>query len=202
MPQNNFFEPELYLIQKWRQARDIEDCISEINDKCFGVLLEVVSTFKKRHPKYDFGEVYHPGRVNWSTGDIAVGKSSWRMKGEWPISFWLENLGLDHLSADDKEAPLAAIWLKPIKKEHASLLPKLKRRIEEAAKQKKGMKFQWDDSDWSLWFDLPEGRQDLRNKLLSGSSKEFIECLLLHLETLASFADVIDGVVSAAKVRR
>jgi hypothetical protein len=108
MPHRGFNKAESYLLEKWADASRLEESMAMVRENYGQILRDVLDTVQKTHPDLD-SQVLH---LRQSTvGNLAIGKKTWPFKWneDWPTGLWLDNMRLDYLLSEDKDAPDANI---------------------------------------------------------------------------------------------
>ena len=197
-----FSDPELYLLNKWESAMLLENSMKAVRDKYAQIFTAALDRLEQRYKGLDCRTMHLTDKWNPS---VSIGKKSWpSMYPSWPSGFWLECIGLDHLTSQDKDAPHACVFFNPPKSEGRDLKGTVQ-RLREAAKtiltkeRLDSVGHEIGKSESYIWYPLPEPRHELQRMLMNNQSREFIDCIVAHLETLEWFIPVMDEISRGGK---
>jgi hypothetical protein len=208
MEKQMFNEPEMYILEKWADAKLLEESMESMRNKYREVFDKVLERVQEQHKELDCSAMH------FAAGDdginVAVGKSTWPCRyPKWPSGLWLSRVRLDDVASEPEYPPGACIWIRPPVQSGLDL-KKAANKLREAARQvlpKGALKdFEVDEgkSDASIWYPLlPESRQELLAMVKKeDGSAEFIDCMVTHFELLAKFIPVIDEIFQTGKRSR
>jgi hypothetical protein len=108
MPKELLNEAERFLLEHWGEARILEKSMEDVRTKYKEVFQRIIDAVAEAHPELDAQR----SRVTqfWADGYIGFGRKSWPSGANWHSGFWVENLRLEILAAEDTEPPYAYIW--------------------------------------------------------------------------------------------
>jgi len=187
---------EQFLFHKLPDVLKLEAAMNRIRRKYSEFWDNIFHRIQEKHPQL-VSTVNHSSSAE---GQVGIGKKCWPAAYQnWPSGFYIYSISLELLCSQDSEAPCAGIWIKP-PKELRFDLGSIKKRLQQKAKNQLGLEFQ-DNSNscLSLWYDLPESRDELLGMLNKNKDAEFAACMLAHIEGLAKLIPLID---EAFKVKR
>jgi hypothetical protein len=126
---------------------------------------------------------------------VAMGRDCWPSAYKpWPSGFYILHVNLECFCLPDYEAPCAGIWIRP-RKENRIDLESLKKTFPQEAERQLGVNLRSEgNSEISLWFDLPESRDELLGMLTKGKESQFANCMVSHFGRLAKLIPLIDEV--------
>jgi hypothetical protein len=186
-----FNEPDKFLLEKWTDARLLEDAVDEVRKKYEQVLESVVTEFQTTHRELDCS------KIGLTHGSFGLGREKWPKRNGWPTGFYIEEIRLDNLTSPDMEPPWKTVWvLHANPKEAESRLRKVADKVLKAEAPK--WEFQIDSKAAMLFCEL-EPRKELFDLLLKDESKGFVERMLAHFESMVGFVSVIDELTGTAK---
>lgn len=197
MKTHRFSDPELYLLNNWASAMLLERSMKAVREKYAEILNTALDKVTERHKTLDSRAI--ETRDKWKF-KVGIGNKSWpSMYSMWPSGFWLGCIGLRHLTSEDGDAPYACVWLNPLKSAELDLKAAVQ-RLCEAAKtilaqeqlKNVGQTVKKDEAD--IWYPLPEPRDKLLGMILNNQSRELLDCIVAHFETLAKFIPVMDEI--------
>lgn len=184
----------------------MEQAMESVRKSYADLFARVLEAFKETHKELDHVHAYVT--QFWGLGYIFLSRNAWVGKTykHMPPGFYIENLRLELLCAEDQPAPYASIWV-PMKK--TGLGPdKARQAIGMAAErlltnqERQFCLKQQEDDDYTLSYELPESREELIKMLLDGEADRFVGCMVSHLELLARFTPVLDKLLVARKPGR
>src|SRR6516162_5213089 len=189
MAKNLLNEAEQYLLKHWEEAALLEESMKSVRAKYEDICQRVVEAVTEQHAELDASVICLAQA--WSSGDIALGRTSWPMKDKkYPTGLWLYGLRLENLAAEDSEDPSGGIWI--AKKEitgfdfaaaraemmaaaQTMLSPEELQRVSPA-----------DTFDNLLWFDAPS-KKEILDALTDGDGQRFVELLVSQFDFMARF---------------
>jgi hypothetical protein len=195
-------EAERYLIQHWSSARLMEQAMESVRKKYTGVFQRVVETLQRTRKEFDHTGVFVT--QFWGDGFVFLSRTAWkRREKQWPPpGFYIGNLRLELLCAEDEPPPYAGIRI-PAKGRDVdtkALTNAVRKLLTE--KERKRCPIQQEDGNYPLYYDLPETRADLLDMLLDGEADRFVDCMVSHLELLARFTPVLDKLLASKTAGR
>jgi hypothetical protein len=104
-------EAERYLIEKWQDARLLEETMERVRTKYKELFDRIIDAVRETHP--DLGaERNAVTNIGGGSGFIGLGKTSWpNGQTNWPSGMWVNNLLLENITTDDSDSPNAYIEL-------------------------------------------------------------------------------------------
>lgn len=191
-----FNEPESYLIRQWSDVRSLEDAAKVVRTKFVQIFEDVLNEVWKSHR-----ELNSPWTKYLRYGNVGLGKNSWNLKPGPHSGFWIQNIGLVNLTAQDQEPPYKYVTI-----ENPSIdLKEAKKRLHTFA-EKTLPKEEFDRADIDsnkteayLGIPLKEPREELVDLLLKDIARGFIRCMIEHFEWMTKFTPVVDEIHSAGK---
>lgn len=198
-----FSEPEVYLLDNWKDARLIEDAMKTVRSKYQETIDAVLEGVQKKHREFDCVKSYFPR--NGSDGMAAVGKARWP-KGawEWPTGFYVENLQLENLTSSELEAPIKYVWIPESEVEPTLAEKSLCNAAQQllCTEEFEHLTFESDSDGGWFWCKLEQSEEEFVDLLTKDDSRGFINCLVAHFEWMTKFTAVIDEVLLTAKRSR
>ncbi len=192
---NTFNELHQWVIQNWIEAQRLEDTINEVREKHEAVCKRVIQAVQAEKPELDNCRP-HP-----KEGHLSFARTEWSTQSDtWPPGLWIWNISFDHLTANDNDAPCAALWLRDPRGKRFDL-DKMRGKTRSAALEfVKGEqpKYKFDDEggrDVLLWYDITETRQELLQMLLDDQSEKFVQCIVSHVMILTQFIPVLNDIL-------
>jgi hypothetical protein len=197
MAKNLLNEAEQYLLEHWEEAALLEESMESVRAKYKEICQRVVEAVTELHPELDANVILLA--QSWSTGDIALGRTSWPMtENKYPTGLWVYGLRLENLAAEDCEDPSGGIWV--AKKEISGfdfaaarsalmaaaqtiLSPEELRRVSPA-----------DSFDNLLWFAAPS-KKEVLDALTDGDGQRFVELFVSQFDFMARFIPAVDQVL-------
>lgn len=194
MPKELLNEAERYLVEHWAEARLLEESMKDVRAKYKEVFERIIEAVTEAHPKLDAHRVHV--KQSWSDGEIGFGKKSWpTTRYGSPSGFWVSNLRLEILTAEDSDSPFACIWV-PEKSnldfEAARIV------VNEAAKNiltpEEHRNVVFDESGGTLmWWPAPS-KGEFLSALCKADGQEFVELCVSQFDLMARFIPVLDKV--------
>lgn len=205
MAKKLFPEHELYLLDNWNDAIELEDSIDSIREKCRGLLDSVLKQVRREHKDFDCQGFYfkYPAAYTWNIG---VGKKAWRSsEPKWPSGFWLGDLYVENLVSEDENYPSVNVYIAPEK--NTLDLANAKNTIEKEARklptltpeQIAGIEVESKKECFWVTWPLKKSRSELFDLLRSDEAKGFVDCLVEHFEEMMPFIPVIDEIFQVSK---
>lgn len=185
-----FNDAERYLIDKWADARSLEDSMEEVRKKYQEIGQRIVDSIKSAYSEFDFGEAFLTQR--WANGYIAFSKRAWSGGGgNSPPGLYVDHLRLELLTSHEEDPPTVYIWVP----KSAKIDPKSVRvALEGIAKRELSS-----DEFQQVNFDEPgevsfaaPSREELRSALLKGDGQGFVDLVVKQIEGMARFIPGLD----------
>ena len=193
MPKELMNEAERFLIEHWGEARLLEESMGGIRTKYKEVFQRIIDAVTEAHPELDANKAIPTQR--WSDGQIGFGRKSWPSDGN-PSGFWVWNLRLELLAADESEAPCAGIW---VSKKSILDLDAARAAVNQAAKDlltpKELERTIWTESgDETLLCPPAPLKGELLGALCDGDGQAFVAIFVSQFDMMARFVPVLDKV--------
>jgi hypothetical protein len=192
MPKALLNEAERFLLEHWGEARILEKSMEDVRTKYKEVFQRIIHAVTEAHPELDAQR----SRVTqfWADGYIGFGRKSWPSGAKWHSGFWIENLRLEILAAEDTEPPYAYIWA-PGKSNLD--FDAARTAVNAAAKdlltpEEHSAKGPHSD-DVLLYLPAPSKHQ-LLDALSDGDGQKFVKLFVSHYDMAARFVPVLDKV--------
>src|SRR5207302_148940 len=94
----------------WVDSRLLEESMDGVRTKYKEVFQRIVVAVTEGHPELDANAAY-PTQF-WGEGQMGLGRKSWPGgESKWPSGFWVDNLRLEVLAAEDSGSPCGYIWV-------------------------------------------------------------------------------------------
>ena len=209
MAKKLFPEHELYLLDNWGDACELEDSMDSTRETYKGILDDVLKKVRGEHKEFDC-QGFHLGYPADYALNIGVGKKAWHsLWPKWPSGFWLSNLWLENLISEDECHPSACVYIAP-EKSTLDLADASNAILHEAEKRKLLLAGQIASIEvvsnkksqaWIAW-PLPESRRELLDLLRHDEAKGFINRMVEHFELLSQFIPVMDRIFQDGKQSR
>lgn len=200
MSQAAFSTAEVFLLQRWRESRRLEEAMIGCREKYQGVWERIRDRVVEEQPALD----WHRLIVTqfWAKGQAGFGRKSWPgLEKNAVAGIWFENIRLEVLSDPDEPSPVAYLWLQPLQKAGFDTQRITSGAAESIAKlpqdlvTKSGLK---EDSENAVVCSMPE-KHELMNMLLQRDCQPFIDVVVERVNTLAQFVGLIDDAVAAGR---
>jgi hypothetical protein len=152
----------------------------------------IIDAVTEAHPELDAQR----SRVTqfWAEGYIGFGRKSWPFGANWHSGFWVENLRLEVLAAEDSVPPAAYIWA-PRKSNlefDAARVAVKKAAIDLLTPEE--LKATGEESGEVL-LNLPApSKRELLDALSDGDGQKFVKLFVSHFDMAARFVPVLDKV--------
>jgi hypothetical protein len=158
-----------------------------------------LALLKRAYPALDYPIV----RSNDNQGSVGCGRQTWPSAyPPWPSGFFIESISLKSLSAADDARPNASIWIAPPNKFHIDLESHkkgIRQRAEDCFAQP--LEEGKSESRISLWYYLPETKQELISALARNGGRDFFAMMQKHLERFRPLIPLIDLLFAKARRR-
>jgi len=189
-------EAERFLLEKWGEARLLEESMEDVRTKYKEVFERIINAVTEAHPELDAHRSYVT--QFWGSGYIGFGRKSWPGgESNWPSGFWVNNLRLEKLATPESESPGAYIELSS--KSKANLDFDAARVVLDSeaktllTREELSGTAVGESSKLLLWLPAPS-----KSKLLSSLSlddgQKFVELFVSQFDMMARFVPVIDKV--------
>ena len=197
-PQN---ELDQWLIRNWMRAHELEESMNRMRTVHQERLQRIAKRVQEKYPVLDRSEV--------KPGQLGFGKLVWPTDwASWPTGFWIYDLDLDNVMAENGKPACASIWLglpRSAKKKLESARAKF---AGAAAKLLKAEKFPCrtndeDDPDDQTCFcySLPQSPKLIADLILNRKEDQLGDCLVRHIGILIRFIPVVDEFFKIARNR-
>jgi hypothetical protein len=203
MTERPFPEHELYLLDNWTDAVELEASMDSVRETYKRILETVLTNAARQHTELDSQALHLSAEYSMNLG---LGKSAWSKYPDWPTGIWLSDLLLENLTSEDSEHPSSWVYIAPAKNtldlEEASraVLKEAERLLPRGQNGEISIVTRKSEA-WVAW-SLPESRRELRDMLRDGEAKGFIDCLVSHFAVLAQFVPLLNIIFQAAERRR
>lgn len=196
MPKQLLNEAERFLLERWGEARLLEESMETVRTKYKEVFDRILEAVTEAHPELDANATY-PTQF-WGPGCIGFGKKSWPGgESKWPSGFWFENVRLEKLSAEGSEEPYGYIWFSHKSKCELDFdaarmaVNKAAKDVLTADEQKNSEAA--DSHDVLLYLPGPS-KAELLQALSDGDGQSFVEIFVSLFDMMARFVPVLDKV--------
>jgi len=196
----NLKPEERFLFEKLPDVLRLEAAMEGVREKYFRFWDDICRRVKEKHPQLNRPS-NHATRS--SDGQVGIGRECWPSPySTWISGFYIYGIGFEHLCSSGEEAPWAGIWVEPPEKMRINV-ESLKEPLRRKAEQKLGLKLldEGGSSTISLWYALPQSRNELLGMLTKKQEAKFANCMVSHFTQLAKFIPDIDKVFNAGKKR-
>jgi hypothetical protein len=180
---------EQFLMHGLPDVLSLEKSMRAIRGK-YNELWEAIC--KRTFPELDRRSIH----ATEDDGEVGVGKKSWPSPyGTWVSGFYVGSISFESLCCDD-DPPWASIWIKPPKDLHIDL-DAARKRVRQKARDVLGQVNEEDKaSEISLWYWLPQSRQQLLTALRKNRGQDFADIMVPQLKLFAPLIPVIDALFS------
>jgi hypothetical protein len=189
-------EAERFLVERWAEARLLEESMEGVRTKYKEVFQRIIDAVTEGHREFDANAVY-PTQF-WGEGYIGFGRKSWPGgESKWPSGLWVGNLRLELLAAEDSEPPYGYISYSPKSKSNLDL-DTARAAIYEASKDILTTEELKDavceeSREVLLWLPAPS-KHELLGALSKGDGQGFVELFVSYFDSMARFVPVLDRV--------
>lgn len=195
MSQRTFDTAESYLLSHWKQCRELEVAMKATRDKYDAVWQRVAESLKGRHPDFDSSGLYVT--QFWSTGMAVFGRSHWPHKNKEQLpGVWIENIRLECLTDPGEPEPIIKLALKPLKQARVDIAPIVRAAeslLQSMSADEVNLLGLRRDADAQSPITAPlASRQELLEKLGRDDSQDFVDLIVLRVESLLPFARLIN----------
>jgi len=187
---SRFNEADLFLLDKWTDARLLEDGMEQLRKKYEQVVDTMLAECQSIHRELD-------GSKNGlrSYSGFGLWKTSWPKWRDWQPGFYIEEIRLDNLKLPDFEAPYKNVWIpNPNPGEVETGLRKTVERIVTKVESN-----QWqihsDKRATSIWCSI-ETREELCDLLVRDEGQGFVRCMVDHFYSMMQFIPAVTEIVS------
>lgn len=196
-----FTEPELYLLNNWPTVHSLEISVKTLRGKYEELFERILKAVASKYSGLDicFNRITNHGNA-------CVAKSSWYSPiPSTPSGFWIDRVGLNHFLTEEPHPATASVWIRP---PNGMTVEETKERLSQAAKRLmtkhefKPFTVESGPKNASLWYSLPEKRQELLDMLLKNGSQGFVDCITGHFDSLARFTKALDDIYSKGRTRK
>jgi hypothetical protein len=187
-------EAERYLLEKWGEARLLEESMEGVREKYKELFRKVVKTITDVHRDLKIHRcVVTPFG---SYGILGFGKDSWPIdKYGSPAGFWMEGLRLEIITTDESDPLTANIWApKSAELDFDAARRIITKEAEELFTTKDSNQgVREGTGEYLLYLPCPSKRQFVA-ALLEGDGQEFVELFVSQFDMMAKFIPVLDKV--------
>jgi hypothetical protein len=194
MPKELMNEAERFLLERWGEARLLEESMDGVRTKYKEVFQRIISRVTETHPELDAQRSYVT--QFWGSGCIGFGRKAWPGRDpNWPSGLWVWDLRLEVLTAQDSEPPSASFW---VPKKYNLDFDAARIAVDEAAKElltaeELAGTAREESGEHLLWLPAPTKRQ-LLDALSDGDGQKFVELFVSQFDMMARFVPVLDKV--------
>lgn len=193
MPKELLNEAERFLLERWAEARLLEESMEGVRTKYKEVFQRIIDAVTEDHPELDASAAY-PTQF-WGEGSIGFGRKSWpRGESSWPSGFWLWSVRLEHLVAEEFQPPSASIW---VSKKSNLDFDAARAAVNGAAKElltpEELKETASEPGEHLLWLPAPSKRQ-LLDSLSAGDGQGFVALFVSQFDLMARFVPVLEKV--------
>jgi hypothetical protein len=198
MPKQLLNEAELLLLKHWEEAYQLEQSLDRVREKYAVLLAQAADAVKQSHPELDSSKIY--ATQFWSKGSIAFGRKEWpegddsyRMPG-----FWLANLRLEVLAAEDEPPPTSSIWIPPRAMKKAQLDGStVKSELLAAAKElltseEFDRTVRTDGPGNGLLYFVAPSKRDILDLFVTEDGASLVEAIVAQFDMLSKFVPFLD----------
>jgi hypothetical protein len=192
MPKELLNEAERFLLDHWEEARLLEESMEVVRTKYKSLFQQIVDAVTEAHPELDAQRT----RVTqfWANGYLGFGRKSWPSGASWHSGFWVENLRLEILTAEDTDPPWAYIWApKKCNLDFDAARAAVKKVAKDLLLPEE-LKGSSDGSGEEL-INLPApSKHTLLSSLSTGDGQGFVKLLISQFDMMARFVPVLEKV--------
>jgi hypothetical protein len=196
MPKELLNEAERFLVERWGEARLLEESMVSVRTKYKELFERIIGAVTEAHPELDANAVY-PTQF-WGSGYIGFGRRSWPAgETQWLSGLWLENVRLEVLAAEDSESPYSYIWFS--NKSNSNLdLDTARNAVIAAAKDLLNAEelktTEGADSHGVLLYLGTLPKSELMRAFCDGDGEGFVKLFVSQFDLMARFRPVLDKV--------
>jgi hypothetical protein len=194
-----FNEPDLCLLEKWTDARLLEDTMEAVRNKYKGIFDQVLEEVTKTHHELDYSKT----RFSVGYSGIAIGKAAWpKNPNGWPSGFYIEKLQLENLASPDSELPCKYIWI--LHHDPKEVEGRLRKEAERVLTKDEFRGTECDSDNKGAWLllSLEQSRTELFDLLIKNEARGFIDCMVAHFERMVKFTSVVDEILMTGRQGR
>lgn len=196
-----FNAPEVMLIRNWSDVRELEKTAEAVRSKYVEIFDQVLQAVRNNHRELNLPWMKSLLRFQ----SVGIGKESWRFKPDaWPSGFWIEDILLDNLLAQDQAGPTKWVCIHDPRAD----LHEAEDRLREHATKTLGreelrlIEFGTDKRTAFFGLRLKEPRDQLVELLIKDEARGFIRKMIDNFEWMTKFTSVLDEFHSPARKRR
>lgn len=194
MPKELLNEAERFLLERWGEARLLEESMDGVRTKYKEAFQRIIDAVTEAHPELDASRVY-PTQF-WGKGSIGFSRKSWPGGGSgWPSGLWLWSLRLEVLATEDEEPPSASIWVpRKFNLDYDAARVVLSAAVNELLSPVEVKDTTTEGSgEHLLWLPAPS-KSELLAALADGDGQGFVELFVNQFDLKARFVPVLDKV--------
>jgi hypothetical protein len=185
-----FNEAERFLIEKWADARQLEDSLDEVRKKYQEIGQRIVAAVAASHRELDVSAICLT--QYWGNGYIGLGNQNWPDGGSnSPSGLYVDHLRLEYLTSDEEERPTAYIWVA----KSAKLDPTVARSTLEAFARSELSDEEYRSASFEesgeVSFSAPS-KAELLSALLIGDGQSFVDLIAKQFEGMARFIPALN----------
>ncbi len=194
--------PQRCLLQKWTDARAVENTMEEVREEYKAILSTVLDRVQEKYGELDRLDI-HAKNDNLNLG---IGKTMWSSARHWTSGLWIGGIRIENLTSEEGFAPYAMVLINRPKK--AINLEMAERKLSAAAERiLPKEEFRRLDSSASstqayISYYLREPRHKLLGLLLKGDGSGYVDYMAAQFESMAKFIPVFDRIFQAAKKKK
>ena len=197
-----FNEADLFLVQKWNEARDLEKAMAKVREKYREMLQEIgAEVLQGRRNDLDVFRQYD--KQKWATdGFLLFGCKDWVYDNSDPSGFWFQKLSLDYLTSG-AEAPEAFVLARSARKAGVNVVAAKERlwkelpRLLGSENQGQFQKLEDDGDcliDWSF-----SSKEEILSWIVTGETQKLAECIQKQVAIFVKLLPVLNKVLQRPK---
>jgi hypothetical protein len=189
-------EAEQFLIQRWGEARLLEESMDGVRTKYKEVFQRIIEAVTVGHPELDANASF-PTQF-WGSGLIGFGRKLWPAgESQWPSGLWVEGLRLEVLTAEDSDSPYGYLWFSHKSKANldfdaAQALVNAAAKDVLSVEELKGTEIA-NSHGVLLYFTAPS-KSELLRSLCDRDGQGFVDLFVSQFDLMARFVPVLEKV--------
>jgi len=202
MKKKVFNEADLFLIQKWDEARNLEKAMSKVREKYREVLQEIGEEVL-RGCSNDLDVFRQYDKQKWATdGYLLFGCEDWVYDNSDASGFWFQNLSLDYLTSG-ADAPEAYVLARSARKARVDVVTakgKLWKELPRLLGSENHGQFQKleDDPDCLIFWSFGS-KEEILNCIVTGETQKLAECIQKQVAIFVKLLPVLNKVLQRPK---
>lgn len=187
-------EAERFLVERWAEARLLEESIDAVRTKYKEVFQRIIGAVTEAHPELD-SPVAYPTQF-YDSGYIGFGRKSWPNDpyGN-PSGLWVGNLRLELLTAEDSDPPYACIWAsKGSDLDFDAARGALKEAANKLLTPEESQGAEIPESGEELLFLAAPSKHDLLTAFCESDGQAFVGVFVSQFDLMARFVPVLDRI--------